>query len=121
MDSQAEEPQDTDTNREAMCVTIKEWPLDSLRGCQTGPLRLRVASGSMQNEGQRWEVAAFALVFPYRLFNKMCPSRFNVCHLLQLNEESSEVHRRAAMLGREICVANWDHAYKKVTVSFTDF
>lgn len=34
------------------------------------------------------------------------PPLFNVSHLPQLKEESSEVHRTAAMLGLEICVAN---------------
>lgn len=45
-------------NREAMCVPIKEWPLDSLQGCHTGPLKLRSASGPVQNEGQRWQVCS---------------------------------------------------------------
>lgn len=53
MDSQTEETQDTDTDRGAMCVTIKEWPLDSLQGCHTGPLRLSVASGFVQSEEQQ--------------------------------------------------------------------
>lgn len=50
--------------------------------------------------------AAFALLFLYRLSNKMSPSLFNVSHLLQLTAGSSDVHRRAAMLGLEICAAN---------------
>ena len=47
MDSQAEGTQDTGAHREAMCVNIKEWPSDSLRGCCAGPQRLRLTSGSM--------------------------------------------------------------------------
>lgn len=81
MDSPAEEMQDTYTNREAMCVTIKEWPLDSAR------MSHRPSEAEISLRGS----AAFVLVFPYRLSDKLSPPLFNVSRLSHLNEESGEV------------------------------
>lgn len=38
------------SDREPMCVTLKEWPLGSLWGCHSGSLWLLLASGFMWNK-----------------------------------------------------------------------
>lgn len=106
MDSQTEETQDT--YREAMCVTIKEWPLDSTRMSN----RPTEAVISPRPRAKR---RAVLIVLRHLLLSFLADfltrRPHNVSHLLQFNKDTREVQKKKKKSshhrywGTETCVA----------------